>query len=99
MAERKTAGEKAGKAAAKKTATKKGATNKGAGGGASFEVGDRVAWDSAGGTAHGKVVRVATSPGKIKGFEYKASADDPRYVVETDEGKHAAHKAAELRKA
>ena len=64
-----------------------------------FEVGDRVKWDSSGGQAEGKVVRVAKTNGSIKGFDYKASSDDPRYIVETDEGKHAAHKAGELRKA
>jgi hypothetical protein len=64
-----------------------------------IKVGDRVKWDSSGGQAEGKVVRVARESGQIKSFKYKASTDDPRYIVETDEGKHAAHKAGELRKA
>ena len=64
-----------------------------------FKVAERVKWDSSGGQAEGKVVRVARASGHIKGFEYKASTDDPRYIVETDEGKHAAHKAEGLRKA
>ena len=64
-----------------------------------FKVGDRVKWDSSGGEAEGKVVRVARASGSIKGVEYKASSDDPRYIVETDEGKKAAHKAEELRRA
>ena len=64
-----------------------------------FKVGDHVKWDSYGGQAEGKVVRVALASGSIKSFKYKASAEDPRYIVETDEGKHAAHKAEELRKA
>ena len=52
------------------------------------------------GTApEGKIVRVAHASGSIKGFHYKASVDDPRYIVETAEGKQAAHKAEELRKA
>ena len=34
----------------------------------------------------------ASTGGKIKGFGYKASPDSPRYIVETDEGKRAAHK-------
>jgi hypothetical protein len=63
------------------------------------KVGDRVKWDSSGGEAKGKVVRVARTSGSIKGFDYKASSDDPRYIVETDGGKHAAHKGGELRKA
>ena len=64
-----------------------------------FMVGDRVKWDSSGGQSEGKVVRVARRSGSIKGFDYKASSDDPRYIVETEEGKHAAHKAGELRTA
>jgi len=63
-----------------------------------LKVGDRVKWDSSGGVAEGKIVRVAHESGSIKGFEYKASTDDPRYIVETNEGKRAAHKAQELRK-
>lgn len=63
-----------------------------------LKVGDRVKWDSSGGQAEGKVVRVARKSGSIKGFDYKATSDDPRYIVETDEGKHAAHKAEALRK-
>ena len=64
-----------------------------------LKVGDHVKWGSSGGEAEGKIVRVARNSGSIKKFKYKASADDPRYIVETVEGKHAAHKAAELRKA
>ena len=63
-----------------------------------FKVGDRVKWDSSGGQAEGKVVRVAHRSGTIKEFKYKASTAAPRYIVETDEGKHAAHKAGELRR-
>lgn len=64
-----------------------------------FKKGDRVSWDSSGGSAIGKVVKKATTDGKIKDFEYKASKDEPKYIVETDEGKKAAHKPEELRKA
>ena len=67
--------------------------------GRNLKVGDRVKWDSSGGQAEGKIVRVVRTSGSIKGFHYKASSDDPRYIVETDEGKHAAHKAEELRRA
>ena len=47
----------------------------------------------------GKVVKKVTTNGKIEDFEYKASKDDPKYIVETDEGKKAAHKADALEKA
>ncbi len=64
-----------------------------------FKVGDRVTWNSHGGRAEGKVIRVATSDGNIEASDYKASKDDPRYIVETDEGKRAAHKAEALKRA
>ncbi len=63
-----------------------------------FKKGDRVTWDSSRGTASGKVEKKATTDGKIKDFEYKASKDDPKYIVETEEGKQAAHKPSELKK-
>lgn len=63
-----------------------------------FKVGDQVRWDSSGGSAEGQIIRIARKDGQIKGFKYKASAEDPRYIVETDEGKKAAHKPDELRK-
>jgi hypothetical protein len=60
--------------------------------------GDKVSWKSHGGTAHGKVVKKQTAPIEIKGHHVAASPDDPRYIVETDEGKRAAHKAGALKK-
>lgn len=63
-----------------------------------LKVGDRVIWRSSGGTSHGTVVRVATRSGRIKDFQYKATKDDPRYIVETDDGKRAAHRTEELTK-
>ncbi|MEF2279564.1 DUF2945 domain-containing protein [Deinococcus sp. YIM 134068] len=46
-----------------------------------FKVGDRVKWSSHGGEAEGKVVKVAHEDGEEKGFHYRASRDDPRYIV------------------
>ena len=60
--------------------------------------GDRVSWKSHGGTAEGKVVRKVTAPMTIKGHKIAASKDNPEYLVETDEGKQAAHKAQALSK-
>lgn len=54
--------------------------------------GDRVRWSSHGGEAHGKVVRKQTSRTRIKGHAVAATEDDPQFIVETDEGKRAAHK-------
>jgi Hypervirulence associated proteins TUDOR domain len=60
--------------------------------------GDRVSWSSHGGEAHGKVVKKVTSPMTIKEHKVAASKDNPEFLVETDEGKRAAHKADALRK-
>jgi len=63
------------------------------------KAGDRVAWKSHGGEAHGKVVRKQTSATHIKGHKVAASDEHPQFIVETDDGKRAAHKAEALRKA
>ncbi len=60
--------------------------------------GDKVSWKSHGGEAHGKVVRKQTTPTQIKGHKVAASKDNPQFIVETDEGKRAAHKAEALTK-
>lgn len=57
-----------------------------------FKVGERVRWESSKGKAGGKVVRIATESGRVGDFVYGASKDDPRYIVETDDGKPAAHR-------
>ena len=64
----------------------------------SFKAGDKVSWSSHGGTAHGKVVKKLTKPTDIKGHHVAAFTDNPEYLVETDEGKQAAHKPDALRK-
>lgn len=64
----------------------------------SLKAGDKVAWSSHGGTAKGKVVKKLTSPTDIKGHHVAASKDNPEYLVETEEGKRAAHKPGALRK-
>ena len=64
-----------------------------------LKVGNRVTWKSHGGTAEGKVVGKLTSATQIKGHKVAASKDNPEYLVETEEGKEAAHKAEALTKA
>jgi len=63
-----------------------------------FKAGDKVSWGSHGGSAHGKVVKKLTSPMDIKGHHVAASKDNPEYLVETDDGKQAAHKPDALKK-
>jgi hypothetical protein len=60
--------------------------------------GDRVSWSSHGGKAHGKVVKKVTSTMTIKGHKVAATKDNPEYLVETEDGKQAAHKAEALTK-
>ena len=63
-----------------------------------LKTGDKVKWKSHGGEAHGKVVKKQTSETKIKSHTVKASKDNPQFIVETGEGKRAAHKPAALTK-
>ncbi len=60
--------------------------------------GDKVSWKSHGGEAHGKVVRKQITPTQIKGHKVAASKENPQYIVETDDGKRAAHKPEALKR-
>jgi len=60
--------------------------------------GDKVEWDSSGGHSTGKVVRKLTSQMTIKGHKVAASKDNPEYLVETEDGKQAAHKPGSLKR-
>jgi hypothetical protein len=66
--------------------------------------GDRVAWNTPQGETEGKVIDKLTLPARVgnpgqKGTRVNASADDPRYLVESERsGKLAAHKPDALRK-
>lgn len=61
-----------------------------------LQIGDRVSWKSGQGTAEGQVVRIAFESGRIGDYVYDASRENPRYIVETAEGKVAAHRAETL---
>ena len=61
--------------------------------------GDAVTWKSHGGTAHGTVEKKVTADTKVKGHQVRASKDDPQYLVKSDNGGKAAHKADALKKA
>lgn len=62
------------------------------------KTGDGVSWKSHGGEAKGKVVKKLTTPTQIKGHKVAASKDNPEFLVETEDGKHAAHKAEALKR-
>jgi len=60
--------------------------------------GQKVSWKSHGGEAQGKVVGKLTHRTKIKSHVVAASKDKPEFLVETDDGKRAAHTASALSK-
>ncbi len=62
------------------------------------KTGDKVSWKSHGGEAHGTVEKKQTTPTQIKGHKVAASKDNPEFIVKTDKGTTAAHKAAALTK-
>lgn len=64
----------------------------------SLTKGEHVTWNSHGGQAHGRVVKTITTPTRIKSHTVAASRDNPEVIVETEEGKRAAHKPSALRK-
>jgi hypothetical protein len=66
---------------------------------ADLKKGDEVTWKSHGGTAHGTVEKKQTSDTTIKGHTVRASKDDPQFIVKSDNGGKAAHKADALKKA
>jgi len=63
-----------------------------------LKAGDHVSWKSHGGTAHGEVVKKQTSDTKIKSHQVRASAEDPQFIVKSDNGGKAAHKPSALTK-
>ena len=65
----------------------------------SFKKGDRVEWDSHGGTAVGTVERKITSDTEAGGRTVRASEDEPQYLVKSEKsGGTAVHKPDALRR-
>jgi hypothetical protein len=46
-----------------------------------FKKGDRVTWNSHGGSAEGEVLRKIIEDTELAGWEVRASKDDPQYLV------------------
>ncbi len=64
-----------------------------------FEKGDRVTWQSHGGTAEGVVEKKITSETEAAGRTVRASEDEPQYLVRSDKsGGEAVHKPEALTK-
>ena len=67
---------------------------------AEFKKGDRVEWDSHGGTAVGTVERRITERTEAGGRTVAASKDEPQYLVRSEKsGGTAVHKPDALRRA
>ncbi len=67
--------------------------------GQDFKKGDRVSWQSHGGTAEGKVLRKVTEDTELAGRQVRASKDEPQYLVRSDKsGGDAVHKPSALKK-
>lgn len=64
-----------------------------------FNKGDKVTWQSHGGTAEGTVEKKITSDTEAAGRTVRASPDEPQYLVRSDKsGGHAVHKPDALNK-
>jgi hypothetical protein len=63
----------------------------------SIKVGSKVSWRTSQGETHGKVVGKKTKDFTLDGNHFKASDDDPKWVVESEKsGKRAAHAPSAL---
>lgn len=60
-----------------------------------FKKGDRVTWQSHGGTAEGEVVRKIIEDTELAGRQVRASKDEPQYLVRSEKsGGETVHKPA-----
>jgi len=58
---------------------------------AKFKVGDCASWNSEGGTAKGRVVKIHTKEFTAKGYKRHASAENPIYELKLLSGKGVAY--------
>jgi hypothetical protein len=66
---------------------------------ATFNVGDRVTWNSEAGHVSGKIIKVHTKDADYKGHTHHATADEPQYEIRSDKSDHIAmHKGSALKK-
>jgi hypothetical protein len=71
----------------------------GHGGGMAFSKGDKVTWKTSQGTTHGVVEEKRTTDFQHRSQKFKASDDEPAYIVRSDKsGETAAHKESALTK-
>jgi hypothetical protein len=64
-----------------------------------FSTGDRVSWATSQGRTRGTVMEKKTSDFEFAGQTFRASTDDPAFIVKSEKtDAEAAHKAGALRK-
>jgi hypothetical protein len=64
-----------------------------------FRTGDRVSWATSQGRTRGIVIEKKTSDFTFAGQTFRASTDDPAFIVKSEKtDAEAAHKAGALRK-
>ncbi|MGX1747118.1 MULTISPECIES: DUF2945 domain-containing protein [unclassified Brevundimonas] len=62
-----------------------------------FDVGDRVSWNSEAGRVSGRIIKIHTRDFDYKGHTHRASEADPQYEIRSDKTDHiAAHKGSAL---
>ena len=62
-----------------------------------ISTGSQVSWNTSQGRTHGKAVERRTKEFTFDGQKFKASADEPYWIVESSKsGKQAAHKESSL---
>jgi len=63
------------------------------------DIGDHVSWKTSQGQTEGKIVDRKTKDFQLDKQHFKASADEPKYIVESDKtGARAAHAESALTK-
>ena len=64
-----------------------------------FKVGDHVEWNSEAGHVRGTIKKKVTSAIKFKTYTVRATAEEPQYLIKSDNTDHMAmHKGAALKK-
>lgn len=64
-----------------------------------LKAGDRVSWETSQGRTQGTVVEKKTKDFQLAKQQWRASDDEPKYVVESEKtGARAAHEPSALRK-
>ncbi|MCZ4107906.1 DUF2945 domain-containing protein [Brevundimonas diminuta] len=62
-----------------------------------FDVGDRVSWNSEAGRVSGRIIKIHTRDFDYKGHTHRASEAAPQYEIRSDKTDHiAAHKGSAL---